>query len=276
MEISRRGVLQAVAGVLTASHAAPLLGTVRRQQVFLIAHRGGIVDNDHLENSAASMEAAIARGYWMLEVDVRRTRDGVPVLHHDTTFQRGYGDGRTVSEMRWQDVRALRSRVGQQRPQAFAEMCARAAGRIRLMLDIKGEGHPPAFHAALEQSLLNHGLLENAWVLSDGGAPEFWRERARTAVNRERLIAAAERGERLADTRVLFEIAGTLDEAGIALARAHGVTPVAAINTFRYRMAKVDDHAGARADAARLRAAGVAHFQIDSIYERYLRDPAGA
>lgn len=262
--------------MLTGSYAAPLLGTVRRQQVFLIAHRGGIVDNDHLENSVASMEAAIARGYWMLEVDVRRTRDGVPILHHDTTFQRGYGDSRTVAEMSWQDVRALRSRVGQQRPQAFDEMCARAAGRIRLMLDIKDEGQPPAFHAALEQSLLNHGLLENAWVLSDGGAPEFWRGRATTAVNREGLIAAAERGERVADTHVLFEIAGTLDEAGMALARAHDVTPVAAINTFRYRTAKVDDHAGARADAARLRAAGVAHFQIDSIYERYLRDPAGA
>lgn len=263
-------------GFLAAALAVPLIGTARQPDARLIAHRGGIVDEAHPENSVSSMEAAIARGYWMLEVDIRRTGDGVPILQHDATFERYYGEARKVGEMSWAQIRELRSRPGNRRPQTFDEMCARAAGRIRLMLDIKDSGHPPAFHESLARSLSRHGLLSGTWVLSDGGAPEFWGERAKTAVNRRGLLAAVERGERVADTRVLFEIAGTLDQAGIALAREHGVTPVAAINTFRYRMAKVDDHLGARTDAARLRAAGVAHFQIDSIYERYLREPAGA
>ncbi len=53
----------------------------------LIAHRGGVVDAERPENSAEAITAAIERGYWMIEVDVRRTKDGEPVLHHDSTLK---------------------------------------------------------------------------------------------------------------------------------------------------------------------------------------------
>src|SRR5262249_23480542 len=64
----------------------------------LIAHRGGIVDDQHPENSPGSLQTAIARGYWMVEVDIRRTKDGEAVLQHDANFQRFYGDPRNIED----------------------------------------------------------------------------------------------------------------------------------------------------------------------------------
>ena len=37
--------------------------------VRLIAHRGGVVNERIIENNLASIEAAVERGYWMLEVN---------------------------------------------------------------------------------------------------------------------------------------------------------------------------------------------------------------
>jgi hypothetical protein len=43
---------------------------------------------------------------------------------------------------------------------------------------------------------------------------------------------------------------------------------VAAINTFRYTMAKRDEWKGAEEDATRMKQLGVTYFQIDSMYEK--------
>jgi glycerophosphoryl diester phosphodiesterase len=84
------------------------------RQYYLIAHRGGIVDTLHAENSPGSIQAAIDRGYWMLEVDIRRTKDGEPILQHDPDFKRFYEDARRVEDMTWAEVQRLRSKPGQQ------------------------------------------------------------------------------------------------------------------------------------------------------------------
>jgi glycerophosphoryl diester phosphodiesterase len=60
--------------------------------VRLIAHRGGVVGEGRPEGSLAALEEAITRGYAGVEIDVRETRDAVPVVHHDASLVRGYGD----------------------------------------------------------------------------------------------------------------------------------------------------------------------------------------
>ncbi|HEY8548380.1 MAG TPA: glycerophosphodiester phosphodiesterase family protein [Vicinamibacterales bacterium] len=247
----------------------PLLAAA--DPVHLIAHRGGVVDDQHPENSLASLEAAIARGYWMIEVDIRRTKDGRAILQHDPTFQRYYGDPRPVAELTWAEVSRLRAEPGGRSPLAFEELCERCAGRIRLMLDIKVNDQPPGFHEGLAATLARHGLLETAYVLSSGGADAFWRTRCRTMRGTDAIRTALAAGDPVARTGALFEIAGRLTEPAVRLAQEHGIPVVAAINTFRYRMAGVDDQEGAAADAARLLTLGVRHFQIDSIYERHFR-----
>ncbi|GAB4107899.1 hypothetical protein GCM10028791_03460 [Echinicola sediminis] len=49
----------------------------------LIAHRGGVVNEDLAENSMGALNEAIRRGYDMVEIDVRLTKDSVFITHHD-------------------------------------------------------------------------------------------------------------------------------------------------------------------------------------------------
>ena len=253
---------------LAVAGAASLAGAA--EPPFLIAHRGGVVGDEHAENSPASVEAAIRRGYRMIEVDIRRTKDGRAVVQHDATFKRFFGVDRQVGEMTWAEVQALRATPGNTRPMDFEELCARCAGRIRLMLDIKGDDFPEAFYAGLEVSMRRHGLLANAFTLGGARIKTFFKGKLMLSTNRTDLRKAVERGEDVARLYYLFELGSVLDAETVALCRAHKVTPVAALNTFRYEMEKIDHWTGARRDVAKLRALGVAHFQIDSIYDSLL------
>ena len=78
----------------------------------LIAHRGGIVDSTSDENSLQALEKAAARGYWMAEIDVRVTKDGMLITHHDNTFKRSFGVDSAVSSMTWADISKLRNAKG--------------------------------------------------------------------------------------------------------------------------------------------------------------------
>ncbi len=74
-------------------------------------------------------------------------------------------------------------------------------------------------------------------------------------------------GEPVAQRYFLFELGSELDQSAIDLALRHNVTPTAAINTFRYTMAKRDEWEGPKEDIARLRSLGLRHYQVDSRYE---------
>lgn len=234
----------------------------------LIAHRGGIVGEHHAENSPASVQAAIERGYWMIEVDIRRSRDGHPVIQHDPDFRRYYGDPRAVSELSWSEMQRLRANPGSTPPLDFKQLCEMCAGRIRLMLDIKGDDHPDEFYAGLERTMRDHDLLRTAYTLGGDRIKSFFRGKLLLSAQRDALRAAAARGEDVAGTYFLFELGSVLDREAVDLCRRLGVTPVAALNTFRYEMEGIDHWKGAERDAVKLRPLGVRHYQIDSLYDR--------
>jgi len=258
--LTRRQILGSAAAALTAAAAKP----------FLIAHRGGIVGNEHAENSPASVEAAIKRGYQMIEVDIRRTKDGRAIVQHDANFKRFFGVDRPVDAMTWDEITKLRATPGNTRPMDFAELCVRCSGRIRLMLDIKSEGYPDAFYTDLETTLRRHNLLANAYTLGGDRVKGFFKGKLKLSSNRTALNSAIARGEKVADLFYLFELGSVLDAEAVALCRAHNVIPVAALNTFRYEIEKVDHWEGARRDISKLKSLGVNDFQIDSIYDSLL------
>ncbi|GAA2795410.1 glycerophosphodiester phosphodiesterase [Kitasatospora paracochleata] len=65
--------------------------------VLAVAHRGD--PYRHRENTLPSIAAALAAGADAVEVDVRLTRDGVPVLLHDPTLKRLWEDPRPVDRL---------------------------------------------------------------------------------------------------------------------------------------------------------------------------------
>lgn len=234
----------------------------------LIAHRGGVVDDQHPENSPSSLEAAIARGYWMVEVDIRRTKDGEPVLQHDDNFQRFDGDSRKVEDMTWSEVSRLRAKPGGAKPIHFRDACAMCEGKIRMMLDIKGTTWPEDFYVQLGATMEAHNLLSTAYMLGGGSRPaSIIGPKCFQSANATRLREAIGRGEDVKSRYFLFELASELSPETFALCQKHGVTPVAAINTFRYTMAKRDEWKGPEEDATRLKSLGVRHYQIDSRYD---------
>jgi len=240
------------------------------EKPFLIAHRGGVVGAEHAENSPASVEAAIRRGYQMIEVDIRRTKDGRAIVQHDPTFERFFGVDRPVVDMSWEEIKNLRATPGNTRPMDFAELCARCHGRVRLMLDIKDEEFSDAFYADLDSTLRRHNLLGSAYSLGGAEIKSFFKGKLKLSANRSDLKGAIGRREKVSDLYFLFELGSVLDEEAVALCREHNVPPIAALNTFRYEMEKIDHWQGARRDVAKLKGLGVNHFQIDSIYDSLL------
>ncbi|MEU1085810.1 glycerophosphodiester phosphodiesterase [Streptomyces sp. NPDC005892] len=85
------------------------------------------------ENTLSSIRSALERGADAVEIDVRVTRDGVPVLLHDATLDRLWGLDRRVDGL---DHAELAERTGGGVP-TLREALA-AAGPHRLMVDLPG------------------------------------------------------------------------------------------------------------------------------------------
>ncbi|MFI2779042.1 glycerophosphodiester phosphodiesterase [Streptomyces sp. ALB3] len=99
--------------------------------VTAVAHRGD--PYRARENTLPSIRSAVARGADAVEIDVRVTRDGVPVLLHDSTLERLWGreirldrlEHAEVVEMTGGGVPTLREALS-------------AAGDRRVMVDLPG------------------------------------------------------------------------------------------------------------------------------------------
>lgn len=107
----------------------------------VIAHRGDSVNAP--ENTLAAMEHAISLGANMMEVDIRLTKDGVPVVFHDETLLRITGIDRPICELTSLEIRRLDAGKwflpefsGEQIPM-LRELLEAAKGRIELMIEIK-------------------------------------------------------------------------------------------------------------------------------------------
>jgi glycerophosphoryl diester phosphodiesterase len=101
------------------------------QKLTAVAHRG---DPYRVrENTLDSVRSALELGADAVEIDVRLTRDGVPVLLHDRTLKRLWEHDRPLLSLSADEVRGLT----EGRVPTLAEALAVADGS-RLMLDLPG------------------------------------------------------------------------------------------------------------------------------------------
>ncbi|MFF4572450.1 glycerophosphodiester phosphodiesterase [Streptomyces sp. NPDC001410] len=101
------------------------------QTVTAVAHRGA--PYHFRENTLDSLRSALDLGADAVEIDVRLTRDGVPVLLHDETLKRLWEHDRPLRSLSADEVRGLTADGVPTLAQALA-----ATGDSRVMLDLCG------------------------------------------------------------------------------------------------------------------------------------------
>jgi glycerophosphoryl diester phosphodiesterase len=116
-----------------------VLSWVRLSGPFLIGHRGfpGAVR----ENTLPSFEAALEAGCDGIELDVRMTRDGLPVVHHDDAVKNAAGS-RKIEELEWSEIRGklFESREGSYSVHGLGEVLEAISGRGLLNVEVKPPG----------------------------------------------------------------------------------------------------------------------------------------
>ena len=90
------------------------------------------------ENTIAGIRAALDFGVDAIEVDVRASADGVPVLMHDPTVDRTTNGSGGVAELSLNQLRALD--VGREPVPTLVEVLNYTAGQALLVIEIKQPG----------------------------------------------------------------------------------------------------------------------------------------
>lgn len=130
----------------------------------IAAHRG--VHHALPENSLAAFEAAVRLGADAIELDVRLSRDGVPMVTHDVELGRSLGVDGLVFQRSADELRSIPLRgSARERPlfmPTLDEVLGAFAGRIGLEIELKDPVPEliPAVAARLERHRAHWGSIE--------------------------------------------------------------------------------------------------------------------
>jgi len=204
----------------------------------VIAHRGSSFSTP--ENTLYAIEQALAEGATIIEVDVRFSKDNIPILLHDhrvdrTTGQTGPADSKNFSELKKLDVG--RWHINPQPNEAIpslAEAITAVAGRGTLYLDIKSrnlavpikqvlDAHRfPAnsiYPAVSSISMMKeyHSVLPNTPLVWFGGVPKRWSKAWFDTLKQNNVIAIELFWTQLMDDLATINFAQAAREQGFAL-----------------------------------------------------------
>ncbi len=238
---------------------------VGKRRPIIIAHRGGVVSPRSAECSLTAIHLAAEQGYDMVELDIQRSKDGVPVVFHDRNLQKACGKSGQVADFRANELEAIPYRIGNDRIVRLdtALKVCRHLG-IGVMLDLKDGRDSPEFLQRIDHLLVHHQLHDASISFSGSDAARRYLKNVRfTATEEEmrRLQAGAKLDLR---HRFWFGLPKHLQPGDVDKLKSAGALILPAINTFRYPS---DRHRElAKHDIERLRQEGVDGFQIDSVY----------
>lgn len=233
----------------------------------LIAHRGGVVDDQTAENSLASLKKASKEGYWMVEVDLRLTRDSVLIIHHDPNFKRYYGVNKTVSEMDWNDVKELKGDLGN-RVLSFEEtlkFCQESD--LQVMVDNKIKGYDIDLFGEVVALLKKYKRLEHAMMIGTDESTAFFTGKVKLSCTRQQLQDNMLKSGFNPKDYYLFS--KSISKEDVEWTRRHGIMAVGVINAWALKAGNMMEEASE--EAKKLKEAGVGYYQIDSIFGSLFR-----
>ena len=238
---------------------------MEQQRPLLIAHRGGVVTEATPECSISAIELAATSGYQMVELDVQRSRDGVPVVFHDQTLLEACGRPGSTSDHPIAQLLTFRYSGTSQTIVSLdlALQKCRALG-IGVMLDLKHGRDNKRFLDQIAGLIARHEL-KNATVSISSSTTARRRLKNVMFSPTDQQMAKFRNGERVDLTGTFwFGLPERLTDADARQLKACGAYIFPAINTFRYPS---QGHVElARKDIQRLMSVRVDGFQIDSVY----------
>jgi len=231
----------------------------------LIAHRGGVVDSLTAENSLQALQKAVDKGYWMVEVDLRLTRDSVLITHHDRDFKRYYGVEKTLDSMTWAEVSQLKGDKDN-RVLLFEEVLrfCRDNG-LNVMIDNKISGFDSMLFTNVYELVKQYGLEEEALMIGTTASTPFFTGKIRLSCTRTQLEEnMLKEGY---DPSHYYLFSRDISPEDAQWAEENNILAVGVINAWAI---KDDDIMyAAEKKAAELKAAGIRILQIDSVFDGY-------
>lgn len=91
------------------------------------------------DNTAKAFQRAIDEGLDYIEFDVRRTKDGFPIIFHDNSLDKLTTGTGLIENKTLEELRNIKYKDGQSF-QTLREMLEQCAHRIGLILEVKSNG----------------------------------------------------------------------------------------------------------------------------------------
>ncbi|MFT3701878.1 MAG: glycerophosphodiester phosphodiesterase family protein [Agriterribacter sp.] len=238
----------------------------QQQQYYLIAHRGGVVDSTYTENGLPALLAAVKRGYKMVEVDLRMTKDSILIIQHDNNFKKYYGLNQPVAEINWEEISGLRSDKDGCKVLRFEEVLQHCAGKIQVMIDNKIEGSDTAIFSKVVKLLKQYRLDKDALMIGTDSSTDYFTGKIKLSCTRKQLEENMLKPGYSSSHYYLFGADLTKEDVMWALQK--NILAVGVVNEWRYKRSKATKE-DIEKDIQRLKDTGLKYFQIDSMYDKY-------
>ena len=138
-----------------------------------IAHRGyHDLNKTRWENTLSAFAAAVEKNY-AIECDVHLSSDGVPVILHDNDLKRLTGSEGFVWQRNAAELTSLKVGGTGDHVPTLAEMLSLVAGRVPLVIELKGiPGHDAGLVASVARQLRKYSgkaaiMSFDHWLIRD-------------------------------------------------------------------------------------------------------------
>jgi len=240
--------------------------SIERQKPILIAHRGGVITERTPECSLAAIRLAKQQGYDMVELDVQQSRDGIPIIFHDSDLKNACGVDNRIADMdseRIVKIKFSHTDLTIVTLDRALEECLTLS--LGVMLDVKVSGDESFFRTVA--NLIKKYKYEPSTITinNDPALRRCFRDVVMLTVTDDE-FNRVQKGETFdLSGRYWFGLPDRIPDDTVKRLQQNGAYVIPAINTFRYPQ---DNHYElARKDIDRLIRAGVEGFQIDSVYK---------
>lgn len=164
----------------------------------VIAHRGASAEQP--ENTLAAFRRALALGVDGIELDVHLTRDGVPVVFHDSALRRLTGQPGRLETRTWTQLKSLRIRGSAEGIPRLVDVLRLTRRRAMVQIELKaGTSVAPVVRAV-------RAAGASDWVILASFSAPLVRDARRLAPAIPRMLISEGRGRPEALVRQLAEL----------------------------------------------------------------------